>query len=74
MSTEKPARAPRYITPEGFRRIAAEHERIWTVLRPRIVAEDEAAAASTSATTRGRDTVQMRWCSAEMRWKPSGVM
>src|SRR5512136_1350634 len=45
MSTEKPARAPRYITPEGFRRIAAEHERIWTVLRPRIVAEVEAAAA-----------------------------
>jgi transcription elongation factor GreB len=45
MSTDKPARAPRYITPEGFRRIAAEHERIWTVLRPRIVAEVEAAAA-----------------------------
>ncbi len=35
----------RYITPEGFRRIAAEHERIWTVERPRIVAEVEAAAA-----------------------------
>jgi len=41
----KPPRPPRYITPEGFRRIAAEHERIWTVLRPRIVAEVEAAAA-----------------------------
>jgi transcription elongation factor GreB len=36
---------PRYITPEGFRRIAAEHERIWTRDRPRIVAEVEAAAA-----------------------------
>jgi transcription elongation factor GreB len=35
----------RYITPEGFRRIAREHERIWTVERPRIVAEVEAAAA-----------------------------
>ncbi|HET9553124.1 MAG TPA: transcription elongation factor GreB [Anaeromyxobacteraceae bacterium] len=36
---------PRYITPEGFRKIAAEHQQIWTVLRPRIVAEVEAAAA-----------------------------
>jgi transcription elongation factor GreB len=35
----------RYITREGFRRIAEEHERIWTVERPRIVAEVEAAAA-----------------------------
>jgi transcription elongation factor GreB len=35
----------RYITPEGFRRMAAEHTRIWTVERPRIVAEVEAAAA-----------------------------
>ncbi|HVP67895.1 MAG TPA: transcription elongation factor GreB [Anaeromyxobacteraceae bacterium] len=40
-----PARPPRYITPEGFRRIAREHERIWSELRPRIVAEVEAAAA-----------------------------
>jgi transcription elongation factor GreB len=39
------AKRPRYITPEGFRRLAAEHERIWTELRPRIVAEVEAAAA-----------------------------
>jgi transcription elongation factor GreB len=39
------ARPPRYITPEGFRRLADEHERIWTVERPRIVAEVEAAAA-----------------------------
>jgi transcription elongation factor GreB len=39
------SRAPRYITPEGFRRLAEEHERIWTVERPRIVAEVEAAAA-----------------------------
>lgn len=36
---------PRYITPEGFRRLAEEHERIWSVLRPKIVAEVEAAAA-----------------------------
>ena len=40
-----PARPPRYITPQGFRRIAAEHGRIWSVLRPRVVAEVEAAAA-----------------------------
>jgi len=40
-----PARPPRYITPEGFRRIAREHARIWTELRPRVVAEVEAAAA-----------------------------
>jgi transcription elongation factor GreB len=39
------SKPPRYITPEGFRRIAAEHERIWSVERPRIVAEVEAAAA-----------------------------
>jgi len=39
------AQRPRYITPEGFRRIAEEHGRIWTVERPRIVAEVEAAAA-----------------------------
>jgi transcription elongation factor GreB len=39
------SRPPRYITPEGFRRIAAEHARIWSVERPRIVAEVEAAAA-----------------------------
>ncbi len=45
MSTEKPPRAARYVTPEGFRRIAEEHARIWTVTRPRIVAEVEAAAA-----------------------------
>jgi transcription elongation factor GreB len=36
---------PRYITPEGFRRLAEEHWDIWTVQRPRIVAEVEAAAA-----------------------------
>jgi transcription elongation factor GreB len=36
---------PRYITPQGFRALAEEHRQIWTVLRPRIVAEVEAAAA-----------------------------
>ena len=45
MSTEKPIRAPRYITPEGFRRIAEEHDSIWTVSRPRVLAEVAAAAA-----------------------------
>ncbi len=45
MSTEKTPRAARYITPEGFQRISAEHQRIWTVTRPRVVAEVEAAAA-----------------------------
>jgi len=39
------SRSPRYITPEGYRRLAAEHKRIWSVERPRIVAEVEAAAA-----------------------------
>jgi len=39
------ATGPRYITPEGFRRLADEHERIWSVERPRVVAEVEAAAA-----------------------------
>jgi transcription elongation factor GreB len=38
-------RPPRYITREGFRRLADEHERIWSVERPRVVAEVEAAAA-----------------------------
>ncbi|MFL5270697.1 MAG: transcription elongation factor GreB [Anaeromyxobacteraceae bacterium] len=44
----KPPQAPkppRYITPEGYERMAEEHDRIWTVLRPKIVAEVEAAAA-----------------------------
>jgi transcription elongation factor GreB len=36
---------PRYITPQGFRAIAQEHQEIWTRLRPKIVAEVEAAAA-----------------------------
>jgi transcription elongation factor GreB len=45
MKAPRAPRPPRYITPEGFRRIAAEREHIWTVLRPRIVAEVEAAAA-----------------------------
>jgi transcription elongation factor GreB len=45
MKAPGPPRPPRYITPEGFRRIAAEREHIWTELRPRIVAEVEAAAA-----------------------------
>jgi transcription elongation factor GreB len=36
---------PRYITPEGFRRLAEEHTHIWTVQRRKIVAEVEAAAA-----------------------------
>ncbi len=39
------ARRPRYITPEGFQRLSREQQEIWTVLRPRIVAEVEAAAA-----------------------------
>jgi len=39
------SKPPCYITPEGFRRIAEEHQRIWRVERPRIVAEVQAAAA-----------------------------
>lgn len=38
-------RPPRYITPEGYRRLAVEHDRIWSVDRPRIVSEVAAAAA-----------------------------
>jgi transcription elongation factor GreB len=45
MKAPKGPRRPRYITPEGFEKMAAEHERIWTVLRPKVVAEVEAAAA-----------------------------
>src|SRR5512138_2763679 len=45
MPKPTPSRPNRYITPEGFRRLAEEHERIWSVERPRIVAEVEAAAA-----------------------------
>jgi transcription elongation factor GreB len=36
---------PRYITPQGFAVLSGEHQEIWTRLRPRIVAEVEAAAA-----------------------------
>lgn len=36
---------PRYVTPEGFRRIVEERDRIWSRERPRVVAEVEAAAA-----------------------------
>jgi transcription elongation factor GreB len=39
------SRPLRHITPEGYRRLAAEHGRIWSVERPRIVAEVEEAAA-----------------------------
>lgn len=39
------SRPPRYITPQGFAALADEHRLIWTELRPRIVAEVEAAAA-----------------------------
>ena len=39
------SRPLRHITPEGYRRLSAEHQRIWSVERPRIVAEVEAAAA-----------------------------
>ena len=45
MSAPKAPTRPRYITPDGWKRIAAEHERIWSVERPRIVREVEAAAA-----------------------------
>jgi transcription elongation factor GreB len=45
MSTPSPGKPARYITPAGFQRLAEEHERIWTVHRPRVVAEVEAAAA-----------------------------
>jgi transcription elongation factor GreB len=45
MTRPRPTRPPRYITPQGFKRIAEELDRIWSVTRPRVVAEVEAAAA-----------------------------
>ncbi len=45
MTRPRPARPPRYITPQGFRKMAEERQRIWGVTRPRVVAEVEAAAA-----------------------------
>ena len=45
MTRPKPMKPTRHITPEGFKKIAEEHERIWSVARPRVVAEVEAAAA-----------------------------
>jgi transcription elongation factor GreB len=45
MTRPKPMKPPRHITPQGFKKIAEEHERIWSVARPRVVAEVEAAAA-----------------------------
>lgn len=35
----------RYITPEGFRRLQAELDQLWTVERPKVTAEVSAAAA-----------------------------
>ncbi|MGI5865062.1 MAG: transcription elongation factor GreB, partial [Myxococcales bacterium] len=40
-----PRRGGRYITPEGFKRIQDEIERLWKVERPKITAEVSAAAA-----------------------------
>lgn len=40
-----PRRGERYITPEGFKRIQDEVERLWKVERPKITAEVSAAAA-----------------------------
>jgi transcription elongation factor GreB len=45
MTRPKPMKPTRHITPQGFKKIAEEHERIWSVARPRVVAEVEAAAA-----------------------------
>jgi len=45
MTRPKPMKPPRHITPQGFKKIAEEHERIWSVARPRVVAEVETAAA-----------------------------
>jgi len=42
MSSPKPNR---HITPDGYKRLLAEHDEIWTVRRPKIVSEVEAAAA-----------------------------
>jgi transcription elongation factor GreB len=42
----RPARSsPRYITPEGFKRLRDELDRLWSVDRPQITAEVSAAAA-----------------------------
>ncbi len=39
------SKTQRHITPDGYKRLLAEHDKIWTVLRPKIVSEVEAAAA-----------------------------
>lgn len=41
----RPKGAARYITPEGFKRLQDELQRIWKVERPKITAEVSAAAA-----------------------------
>ncbi|HET6923473.1 MAG TPA: transcription elongation factor GreB [Anaeromyxobacteraceae bacterium] len=45
MTRPRPMKPTRHITTQGFKKIAEEHERIWSVARPRVVAEVEAAAA-----------------------------
>jgi len=46
LGEERPAASgARYITPEGFRRLQDELERLWKVERPRVTAEVSAAAA-----------------------------
>jgi len=39
------ASSSRYITPEGFARLRAEHEQLWRVERPRVTEQVSAAAA-----------------------------
>jgi transcription elongation factor GreB len=36
---------PRYITPDGFHKLAAEHQRLWKVERPRVTKQVADAAA-----------------------------
>ena len=43
--SERPSTGARYITPEGFKRLEDELERIWRVERPKVTAEVSAAAA-----------------------------
>ena len=50
---EAKPRGPRHITPEGYRAMQLELERLWKVERPRVTEEVSVAAAHGDRTRRG---------------------
>ena len=44
-SMDPKPKSHRHITPDGYKRLLAEHDQIWKVHRPKVVREVEAAAA-----------------------------